>query len=107
MTREEALKLVIGDPIFIYDPGLREVYEAKVTGVTMGNVDAKTGSIRGFLPSIFAWSKFLMSQRVYKPGEVHLRKVIALMAHANQLKLDSDRINSAKFKVDQQIEALS
>lgn len=107
MTREEALKLKIADSIYIYDPGLRKVYEAVVTGVTMVNVNAKTGSIKGFMPSITAWSKLLASQRVYRSDEVHLAKVTALMAQANQLQLDSDKINDAKFKVDQQIEELS
>ena len=106
MTREEALKLTMGDPVFIYDPGLKEVYEAKITGVTMINVNSKTGSIRGFMPAIQAWSKSL-SLRIYKPEEIHLTKITALMAHANQLKLDSDKILDAKFKVDRQIEALS
>lgn len=106
MTREEALKLVMGYTVCIYDPGLREVYEAKVTGVTMVNVDSKTGSIRGFMPAVQAWSKSL-GTRMYKPEEIHLTKVTALMAQSNQLKLDSDKINDAKSKVDQQIEELS
>lgn len=101
MTQEEALKLRIDDPLFIYDPGLDSVYEARVVGIYVPPANYKRG-LKGAPLKIDAWSK-KMGARTYEPQVVHGTEKAALDVQSRQLQHQADKLLNKKFEIDQRI----
>ncbi len=99
MTKEKALKLLIGDSLFIYDPSLEEVFEGKVIGINIQSITNPKPMITAYIHDL--------GSRIYKPEEANRTEVDALRVQSACLKDVAAKARSAKFKVDRRIRVLS
>jgi hypothetical protein len=104
MERISSMKLMLGDSIWIYDPGIKHVYEATVIGVEATSITTK-GDFSKSPVKITAYSK-MMKHRTYDHGEVHRTELDALGVQSKLLQFDADKILNEKFKVDRNLEKI-